>query len=635
MAKEIRINLAVDGTGSAVVSLEKVDTKIKDMAASAKQSGGAIKSFGSQVAGSLNLTALAAGAVVGGLMSAARAAMDADKAAYRLSTAVGTSTAALIEFANARQKLTVYEDDATVAAMARLAIVTKDEQAIKALTVASQNLATATGKDLTAATEAVAKAAGGNSMALRRMGFTMDTSGMSANELANKINDLTNNAAELEAQTAGGQATQAVNTWGNAWEDVGAALLGLVPVMNAVSFLISETLGVVTGFMNGLDAIGDLMVGDWKSAWEGFAKVENDVFGPIRKFTGANADASDSLLSVASNAVTATDWVQQYGDAAASAGVSAEDLAAAVSDYIEQADKQALTEAAIKQVQEERPDVAIALGLETKAQKEHNKALDEAKKKADDAARATREQASALAMLTANRILDAMQAARDAEMKKDLPEGFDPSVPVTIPVDAYDDGTAAMKKFNKELGESAMISLEDAAAKRQQRETVVAGTSAMFGALSQLAGQNKKMAMTAKRLAQGQAIIDTYTAANAALKNPPGPPFTIPFMIAAIATGLANVAMIEKQQFASGGYVRGHGGSRSDMVPAQLSAGEGVLNAATVARIGGEAAINQLNAGGGAGGGITIQFNGPVTDKAYVRDYIVPEVRRAVGRAMA
>jgi len=52
-----------------------------------------------------------------------------------------------------------------------------------------------------------------------------------------------------------------------------------------------------------------------------------------------------------------------------------------------------------------------------------------------------------------------------------------------------------------------------------------------------------------------------------------------------------------------------------------------------VARIGGESAIHALNAGAKMGGGVTVQVHGPVTDRDYVRDFIIPEFRKAVSRA--
>lgn len=93
-----------------------------------------------------------------------------------------------------------------------------------------------------------------------------------------------------------------------------------------------------------------------------------------------------------------------------------------------------------------------------------------------------------------------------------------------------------------------------------------------------------------KLLATAQATINTYLGANQALADKtPGLPTFVKIInaIAVIATGLKNVAEINKVKlaegglldFARGGRVRGAGTGTSDSIPAQLSNGEAVLNA--------------------------------------------------------
>ena len=701
--KQVRIRLAVDGTGEAVVSLERVSKGVKDVGDKSKTVSGEVKSFGSQIAGSFNLTAMAAGAVVAGLMGAVKSAIEADKAAYRLSIAVGKSSAALMEFAEARQRVTVYEDDATIAAMSRIAMVTKDEAAIKALTIASQNLASRTGKDLLTATEAVAKAAGGSGMALRKMGITMDTSGMSSMELAKNLDILTGHAAELEAQTAGGQATQALIEWGNAWEDIGAVLLPLAPLLKGISFIIGEAAALLKGFGEGLAGVALIVTGEFSAAMGVFDDVWETTVGPIKELLGINDDAAASISAVGGSAKNAAVMVNEYADAAKAAGVNVEDLETAVNGYLEQAEKQKATDAAILLIQKEHPDIAKRLGLETEAQKKNNRELEEAKKKRQRA-NEEREREIKLAReqsIAAQRQFDDYAASKwsleeqaqywqgianatqnatdkaeaqikawefggrakekeisDLERLRDNYESLANEGLMTITtaqglynneilagVEAKEVEQALADGFvaeNEDLAKSLGIlsSAQIAAAKAENERK-----SAMDAGLAGLAAAGKKwksFAMVAKRVAQGQALVETYYSArktySSAMAGFP-PPMNLaiaPVLTAAvIAGGLADVANIGRAQFASGGYVRGHGGGRSDMVDARLSAGEGVLTAATVARIGGEAAIDRLNAGGGTGGGLTINFTGPVTDRAFVRDYIVPEVRKAVGRSMA
>lgn len=81
-------------------------------------------------------------------------------------------------------------------------------------------------------------------------------------------------------------------------------------------------------------------------------------------------------------------------------------------------------------------------------------------------------------------------------------------------------------------------------------------------ALRQTAALLDKESDAYKALATGQAIIDTYRAATAALAPPPvgaGPIFGPIFAGIAIATGLANIAKIQGVKFAEGGSVLGNG----------------------------------------------------------------------------
>ena len=62
------------------------------------------------------------------------------------------------------------------------------------------------------------------------------------------------------------------------------------------------------------------------------------------------------------------------------------------------------------------------------------------------------------------------------------------------------------------------------------------------------AAQSKKMFRLQQGLAIGETIMNTFTAASAALKQPPGPPFTLPLVALTVATGMAQVAGIRSQQ---------------------------------------------------------------------------------------
>ena len=65
----------------------------------------------------------------------------------------------------------------------------------------------------------------------------------------------------------------------------------------------------------------------------------------------------------------------------------------------------------------------------------------------------------------------------------------------------------------------------------------------------------KQESLAYKVIASGRALIDTYMAANAALKVPPGPPATFPNALLTLGIGLANVAKINDVQFAREGAI--------------------------------------------------------------------------------
>ena len=90
----------------------------------------------------------------------------------------------------------------------------------------------------------------------------------------------------------------------------------------------------------------------------------------------------------------------------------------------------------------------------------------------------------------------------------------------------------------------------------KEQERQVAQTSALFGDLNSVI---KALGVEFKGLAIAQAVVDTYAAANAALRSGSAlsPLAGIAAAAGAVVTGLANVATIKNQKFANGGLVEG------------------------------------------------------------------------------
>lgn len=129
--------------------------------------------------------------------------------------------------------------------------------------------------------------------------------------------------------------------------------------------------------------------------------------------------------------------------------------------------------------------------------------------------------------------------------------------------------------------------------------SAVATAGAGFSAMSSLAkqfydlndGESKKAARAYQTVAIGEAVVNTYLAAQKAYASAGNPYLGAALSAIAIAQGMMNVAEIKKQKFHTGGLVRGQG-----EVDATLLSGEGVLNRKAMNTIGVDK-LNELNSG--------------------------------------
>ena len=149
---------------------------------------------------------------------------------------------------------------------------------------------------------------------------------------------------------------------------------------------------------------------------------------------------------------------------------------------------------------------------------------------------------------------DAIQATADAEAKR------------------LADAKAASDKAVKIAEEEAKKKIEIEKALAITRRSIVANS---LGQVASLLGKESK---AGKALAVGQALINTYSAAAAALAPPPvgaGPIFGPIAAIGAVAAGMANVKQIMSTKLP--GAEGGGGGGPSPSVP-QPSGGMGALD---------------------------------------------------------
>ena len=172
-----------------------------------------------------------------------------------------------------------------------------------------------------------------------------------------------------------------------------------------------------------------------------------------------------------------------------------------------------------------------------------------------------------------------------------------------------------MKKRNLQLT-GQMITLEE-----RLRAQKLATASSALNAAAALASATKSDALIIARVQQAAAIIDTYAAATAVLPN-------VVASAAIVAQGLANVIQIEQgiSQMTSAA-------TGADFVtsgPQLLMVGDNATGRERVQ----VTPIGTPNINGPQQG-ISVNFNAPVTNDEYVRDFIIPEIKKATRMNLA
>lgn len=158
----------------------------------------------------------------------------------------------------------------------------------------------------------------------------------------------------------------------------------------------------------------------------------------------------------------------------------------------------------------------------------------------------------------------------------------------------------------------AQLEREQQAEERIEAERVkmhqasAAAIGAALGSLGDLAAafgqENRELAKMAKVLAIAQIAVETGVATAKGIKSAqdvafPGNLAAIASTVSAILSGMASaVSTVKGAKFAQGGLVSGPGSATSDSIPARLSDGEFIMNAASTAMF--QPILSALNAAG-------------------------------------
>jgi|688.fasta_scaffold57859_6 hypothetical protein len=264
--------------------ISSLDTKGFDKA---KREFENLEGVGAKSAYALKKAALPAAAAVGALgiaaFDAAKGAMEDAAAQAQLTQTIKKNTTATDAQISANEKwistqgkLLGVADDELRPALAKLVTQTGSVTKAQELAALSMDIAAATGKPLAAVTDAVARAAGGNTKALAKLdpklkGLIAD--GLDAEGAMSVLADTFGGAATTKANTAQGQFQRLQLSLAETKETIGAALLPIIekvlPVLTTFGNWASENTAIfltVAGVIGGI-AAAVLLVNGAMTAW--------------------------------------------------------------------------------------------------------------------------------------------------------------------------------------------------------------------------------------------------------------------------------------------------------------------------------------------------------------------------------
>jgi hypothetical protein len=264
--------------------ISSLDTKGFDKA---KKEFAQLEGVGAKSAYAVKKAALPAAAALGALgvaaFDAAKGAMEDAAAQTVLAQTITKNTNATEKQIKANEdwistqgKLLGVSDDELRPALSKLVTQTKSVTKAQELAALSMDIAAATGKPLAAVTDAVAKAAGGNTKALAKLspelkGMIKD--GLDAEGAMSVLADTFGGAASTKANTAQGQFQRLQLSLSETKETIGAALLPIIekilPVLTTFGNWASENTAVfltIAGVIGGI-AAAVLIVNGAMTAW--------------------------------------------------------------------------------------------------------------------------------------------------------------------------------------------------------------------------------------------------------------------------------------------------------------------------------------------------------------------------------
>lgn len=242
--------------------IKKAVEEFKKLEGPAAKAGFAIKkAFVPAAAAVTGLAVAAFGAAQAAIEDQASQAKLADQL-IRTTKATDTQIAAVEEFVGQMQLATNVADTDLRGALSRLATVTGDVTKAQELLRLATDISAATGKDLSAVTEALSKAYGGNLTALQKLDPSLRNlikSGATFDQVGQQLTETFGGAAANAANTAEGRFKNLQIRVGELQESIGALILPivekLIPTFERVASFVERNSKVITilgGVIGGL-----------------------------------------------------------------------------------------------------------------------------------------------------------------------------------------------------------------------------------------------------------------------------------------------------------------------------------------------------------------------------------------------
>lgn len=514
------------------------------------------------------------------------------------------------EFASGLQATTGIADDvisknaALIQSLGQL-----DNDGLKRATSAAVNLSAALGKDLSSTSEALGKAAAGNTTAIQKMGLQFQKGQSDAETF--------NNILKALEDRFGGVAAQKVNTFGGSVTLVGAAFadlqeeVGNTIVKNNVVIAVLKSIGSVIGDVTGFvkdqsqswkELVGEGLVGFIKAS--GFVVAAMDqisrgfsfLFNSIRAVIDTAVAVMISPFAIFSDTVKTV--LQTLGEDARIAGnevktafskeTGLEQFGVTLAKVQQDAENgfDALKSGASTSVEPVNAAKVAVAGLSDEQTRLNNETTKWAQnlaatsniakaqyeldlenlKTQRDAQIITEEQ-----FLQAKRDLNDQQAIDDqARLDRANSQGL-------LGAQTYALASVAIEK--KRAGDEAKIKDEEVRLEQQRsREKVAAVKDTFSNIASLMQTSSRELFAIGKAAAIASATINTYEAITKTMATVPYP-FNIPLAAAQGIAGFVQVNNIANQQprFEDGGIV---GGSSfvGDQIQARVNSGEMILN---------------------------------------------------------